>query len=111
MHMRGVRARHLVILFLPLLGMHLPGFDRGYVYAGDETDYSAPYLTVENGELVTRFPAKEHVQGDTPALADSGELPEPSPLSLFLWGILAAVIFAVAVGSRSHRQRQGKVSS
>lgn len=28
--------------------------------AGDEVDYSAPYIVVENGELVTRYPAVQH---------------------------------------------------
>lgn len=31
--------------------------------AGDEVDYSAPYVVVENGELVTKYPAKEHEAG------------------------------------------------
>lgn len=30
------------------------------LYVGDDVDYSAPYLTVENGELVTKYPAKQH---------------------------------------------------
>ncbi len=43
--------------------------------AGDEVDYSAPYLVVENGELVTKYPAREHegaaVAADTQADADA----------------------------------------
>jgi len=35
--------------------------------AGDEVDYSAPYLVVEDGELVTKYPAREHDGGDTAA--------------------------------------------
>jgi len=30
------------------------------LYIGDQVDYSAPYLTVENGELVTKYPTNEH---------------------------------------------------
>jgi len=30
------------------------------LYVGDQVDYSAPYLTVENGELVTKYPTNEH---------------------------------------------------
>ena len=42
--------------------------------AGDEVDYSAPYLVVENGELVTKYPEVEHAAGDsTPATVDDSE--------------------------------------
>ena len=33
--------------------------------AGDDVDYSAPYLVVEDGELVTKYPALEHTGGAT----------------------------------------------
>ncbi|NNC77613.1 MAG: hypothetical protein HKN77_06570 [Woeseiaceae bacterium] len=42
----------------------------GVSHSGDEVDYSAPYITVENGELVTKYPAKTH--------ADGGEIAAPS---------------------------------
>lgn len=30
------------------------------LFVGDEVDYSAPYITVEGGELVTKYPTREH---------------------------------------------------
>jgi hypothetical protein len=30
------------------------------LFVGDQVDYSAPYLTVEDGELVTKYPTNEH---------------------------------------------------
>jgi hypothetical protein len=32
----------------------------GAALAGDDVDYSAPYLVVEDGELVTKYPNREH---------------------------------------------------
>ena len=55
--------------------------------AGDEVDYSAPYLVVEDGELVTKYPTKEH-EGDSAQQQDGfGEY----------WAIGAVAITAVIV--------------
>ncbi len=106
-----MRNKHFFVLLIGLLPMHLAGIDCSCVYAGDEVDYSAPYLTVENGELVTRYPAKEHAPDDIPVQ------PEPSPdeavkppkkesLSLLITGLLAAiVVIAIVTGIRRHRQQ------
>lgn len=48
--------RAVLISQLMAISMLLPGVG----FAGDEVDYSAPYITVENGELVTKYPAREH---------------------------------------------------
>lgn len=65
--------------------------------AGDEVDYSAPYLTVENGELVTKYPPKGHdtgAQSAEPGVKESPEsLPQESNAQL-LWIIVAAAITA-----------------
>ena len=54
----------------------VPIFDIGRAIAGDEVDYSAPYLTVENGELVTKYPANKHDE-ETLAAA-SADISEPA---------------------------------
>lgn len=62
-------------------------------HAGDEVDYSAPYVTVENGELVTRYPAKEHDEpnvAEEPAAAPGDEATRPS--------LAASVCIAAAFG-------------
>ncbi|MEJ2172680.1 MAG: hypothetical protein ACO22K_01525 [Woeseiaceae bacterium] len=65
--------------------------------AGDEVNYSAPYLTVENGELVTKYPAREHESGsgdaDPPANA-SATLPGSATRPKRLWVFVAALIGA-----------------
>ncbi len=106
-----MRNKHFLVLLLVLLSMCLAGVDCGCVYAGDEIDYSAPYVTVENGELVTRYPAKEHAPDDTPVQADVDAVTEPpkkEPTSLLLWGVLAAI--AVVAGIRRHRHQKSQPS-
>ncbi len=86
--------------------MPLAGIDCSCVYAGDEVDYSAPYLTVENGELVTRYPAKEHAPDDVPVDADADEVvesPQYVPVSWLVWGLLAAIVVAAGLHYRRHR--------
>lgn len=46
--------------------------------AGDEVDYSAPYLTLENGQLVTKYPAKQHLPGEQAAQRPTA-VTEPAP--------------------------------
>ena len=66
--------------------------------AGDEVDYSAPYLVVEDGELVTKYPAKEH-EGDSPQQQDGvGEY----------WTIVALAIAGVIVLLLGVRRRRRK---
>lgn len=91
--------------------MLLAGTDCGSVYAGDEVDYSAPYITVEHGELITRYPAKEHPTGDTPVQPDPVEIaetPKKEPLSLLLWGLPAALAVLVFAKFKSRRQRHNQ---
>ncbi len=104
-------SKHFIVLLLASLSMRLLGIDCGSVYAGDEVDYSAPYITVENGELITRYPVKEHATDDTPVQPDAGEvaeMPKKEPISLFLWGLLAAVAVLVFASFRRrwHRRNQ-----
>ncbi len=73
--------------------------------AGDEVDYSAPYLVVENGELVTKYPAREHegaaVAGDPRADVDATPSDTPSnQLPLTVVAIAALVAFLLWVRSR-----------
>ncbi len=67
--------------------------------AGDEVDYSAPYLVVEDGELVTKYPAREHAgaspQADAQASNAIASAPPQVGLDTF-WG-MAAVAFAVMI--------------
>jgi hypothetical protein len=78
--------------------------------AGDEVDYSAPYLVVENGELVTKYPAREHAgteETDPPATAESRALENASSGSR--WWLIAALAggaAAAGVGVAAQRQRR-----
>ncbi len=67
--------------------------------AGDEVDYSAPYLVVEDGELVTKYPAKEHTGVSPEADAQASKTTESPQQQVGLdnvWAI-AAVAIAVAI--------------
>jgi hypothetical protein len=44
----------------------------GPAWASDEVDYSAPYVTLEDGKLVTKYPAKPHTNAAPRAAADAG---------------------------------------
>lgn len=73
-----------------------PGASR----SGDEVDYSAPYLVVENGELVTRYPAKAHepdqaIAGEA-ASADSDDTGMPAWLTPALILAVAACVGGLA---------------
>jgi hypothetical protein len=68
--------------------------------AGDDVDYSAPYLVVEDGKLVTKYPAQEH-EGDPaqPAAeseATAGEAIEPAGSQR--WLVVAVAAAAVLAG-------------
>ncbi len=67
--------------------------------AGDEVDYSAPYLVVEDGELVTKYPAREHAGASPEADAQESKLTESPQQKIGLdtvWG-KAAVAIAVMI--------------
>lgn len=91
------RLRYAVVLSLAVAA--------GSALAGDETDYSAPYVTVENGELVTRYPAKKHAGTETGAQslpAPAGEAagsgaPARAVPPLFAALVAAGVVIAVPV--------------
>ncbi|NCF52633.1 hypothetical protein GWP57_13570 [Gammaproteobacteria bacterium] len=79
--------------------------------AGDEVNYSAPYLTVENGELVTKYPAREHDSGsgETDAPADvSAKIPGPETRPKRLWVFVAALIGATVALLLLVKQRRRK---
>lgn len=94
-----MRKRLFAIVLLPFLC--------GNVFAGDEVDYSAPYMTLENGELVTKYPAKEHVpdapQSQTAPIASMDSSPptppEPTPLGIVLVVALIALAVYLSRGS------------
>lgn len=98
-----------------LIAILLLVFYCGSAFAGDEVDYSAPYLTLENGELVTKYPAKEHDPNKTApeaSLADIADEPEPAKKLPAPWGIAfggligALVVFLVRKGIRKRPDRQ-----
>ena len=98
-----MRSRTFFVLLLAALLMRLPGTDCGCVYAGDEVDYSAPYLTVENGRLVTRYPTKEHAPVDVSMQPDPREVAESSakePSSSLLWILVAAIAVVLFLHAR-----------
>jgi len=80
-----------------------------FTRAGDEVDYSAPYLVVENGELVTKYPAREHAgtEEKDPATAES-DAPENASSGSKWWLIaaLAGGAAAAGVGFAAQRQKQ-----
>lgn len=88
-----MRKRLFAIVLLPFLC--------GGVFAGDEVDYSAPYMTLENGELVTKYPAKEH-DPNAPPPSTAVATPEPSkttPLGIILTAALIALAVYLSRGS------------
>ena len=81
-------------------------------WAGDDVDYSAPYLVVENGELVTKYPAIEHEAGesDPAATRDAENQVNDGGNSRTIWGIVAvalAIVIAILVHSRRRAKSGG----
>lgn len=78
--------------------------------AGDEVDYSAPYLVVENGELVTTYPAKQHAETEeTDPLVITESKASEDVSSGSRWWLIAALAggaAAAAVGITVQRKRQ-----
>lgn len=67
--------------------------------AGDEVNYSAPYVTVENGELVTRYPAKDHAPDVEPGQEEAGSkgnAAESDARPWLLLGVFSVVVLAAA---------------
>lgn len=77
------------------------------VPAGDEVDYDAPYLTVVDGELVTRYPAKSHanVGEDHPAAAG---VSRPAVLAMLVAAGLLAALFLPALFRRGAASAGGR---
>ena len=79
--------------------------------AGDEVDYSAPYLVVENGELVTKYPARDHEGAPLEADVQAGETPAPPDQKIAVdnaWIIAAvaiAAVIALLIMIKRRRQR------
>lgn len=73
----------------------------GSAFAGDEVDYSAPYMTLEDGKLVTKYPAKEHDPNAPKPRTDPAGSPglnsptpaKPTPLGIVL--VVAMIALAV----------------
>lgn len=65
--------------------------------SGDEVDYSAPYLVVEDGELVTKYPNREHEAGAEEAADDEAETSAPGAADEANRGGLVAAALAVVV--------------
>ena len=79
----------LVVAILLVLMIAVPNI----AAAGDEVDYSAPYLVVEDGKLVTKYPGQEH-QGDSPQQQDS-----------VVAAVIAVVILLLLVFARRTRRQ------
>lgn len=67
----------------------------GVLMAGDSVDYGAPYLTLEDGELVTKYPAAKH-EGEAESAAI--EVIDASPQEKSN-AILVASLAAIALGA------------
>jgi len=86
----------------------------GSVFAGDEVDYSAPYMTLEDGKLVTKYPAKEHdPNAPLPNTAPNGTTgsspptpPKPTPLGIVLLVAMIALAIYLSRGKKSRHQSQ-----
>ncbi len=74
----------------------LTGLPAASSVAGDEVDYSAPYLVVEDGQLVTKYPAKEHsAVAAAPASEGAEENKRERGKSRGRWWLIAG--FAIVV--------------
>ncbi len=81
----------------------------GESFAGDEVDYSAPYLVVEDGELVTKYPNKEHVVDGAPApKADNGGTDASVARSAGRWWLVVAIAVAVLTAGIFILQRRDR---
>ena len=81
-------------------------------YAGDDVDYSAPYLVVEDGELVTRYPAREHEATDarTAAPTDATVAVDNSSEPVKTW-LIVAVVLAVLAAVVEYVRRRSQTGS
>lgn len=75
----------------------------GVAAAGDEIDYSAPYVTVENGELVTRYPPKAHADDDAmpggAATSDAASTRSASPRPGLATSLIGATLVLLIAGA------------
>ncbi len=77
--------------------------------AGDEVDYSAPYLVVENGELVTKYPARDHEGASLEAGVQESKATESPQQKVGLdtiWGMAVVVIAVMIVLLLSIRRKR-----
>jgi hypothetical protein len=81
------------------------------VSAGDDVDYSAPYLVVEDGELVTKYPAGEHngesAETDVPAgeTIDSSATQVDTRKNTRVAGVVVIAVVAALIMIRRRRQQ------
>lgn len=71
----------------------------GPAWAGDEVNYSAPYLTLEDGKLVTKYPAKPHVKAAPETAAGTAAEPVPAREGLPTPVLVAVLIPAFAAAA------------
>lgn len=79
------------------------------VLGGDEVDYSAPYMVVEDGELVTKYPAKDHdgaVPSTDEAVSDIAVAAASETQSGRAWFFAATAIAMVIVLLLALRRRR-----
>lgn len=100
--MTSIRASLRAAALMSVLGVFVLCTDASA--SDDEADYSAPYLVVENGELVTRYPAKTHEldesKTDEAIPANTIDTGAPS------WLVPAALIAVIAGGLLFARVRR-----
>jgi LPXTG-motif cell wall-anchored protein len=104
---RSALAQHGAMAALVVAGL-LPA----QAPAGDEVDYSAPYLTVENGKLVTKYPAKQHTNAQAAAAPQAAAGAEPAseekaPLPVAFGIAAAGLVVAAAAFFLRRRRRRG----
>lgn len=96
------------------LGVGMTIFFAGEATAGDdEIDYSAPYVTLENGVLVTRYPIREHDPADKSSTAATPAPENPGPsgqATVILSSAVLATVAVILTGTwlRKRRRRQGR---
>lgn len=80
----------------------------GPAWAGDEVNYSAPYLTLEDGKLVTKYPAKPHVKAAPETAAGTEPVParEGLPTPVLVAVLIPAFAAAAALLLRWRRKKK-----
>ena len=103
--------RRFLVTALLAVGVVLGSAGADRAHAGDEVDYSAPYMTVEDGKLVTKYPAREHAPGDVAAQAmpaDDTDTPGPEQVRARTWLLAVGVpLLGLAAFLILQRNKQG----